>query len=164
MQRHGQDEGKGSSKGSAKTEKFVGSSLWRAAVSGDEILVRQLLEQGEAVDERHLGGWTPLMGASELGLFKVVSLLLDHRADVDASNKKGRTAVSFAAAPSRDNNTQKVRPSQPLIIQLLADRKADLNRTDQRDESPLDKARWEHDRRVHESREEAVEVLMFLLK
>ena len=142
----------------------MGSSLWRAAVAGDEILVRQLLEQGEAVDERHLGGWTPMMGASELGHVEAVSLLLDHRADVDASNKKGRTAVSFAAAPSRDQNTQQVRPSQPLIIQLLADRKADLNLTDQRGESALDKARREHDLRVHESREEAVELLVSLLK
>lgn len=51
------------------------------------------------VDERHMG-WTPMMGAAELGHFNVVPLLLDPRADVNARNNKGRSAVSLAAAPA----------------------------------------------------------------
>ena len=46
-----------------------------------------------------------MMGAAELGHFTVVPFLLDGRADVNARNNKGRSALSFAAAPSKDNKT-----------------------------------------------------------
>lgn len=73
--------------------------LWLAAEQGDLEKARQLLEEGRDVDESYKG-WTPLMKAAEENHRGIVELLLSGRADINATNKKGRTPLSFAAAPS----------------------------------------------------------------
>ena len=59
-----------------------------------------LLKEYNFVDERH-HGWTPLIKAAETGAISLTRLLLQHRAEVDATNKKTRTPLSFAAEHSR---------------------------------------------------------------
>ena len=73
--------------------------LWAAVENGDEDTVHALLTIGCDVDERYMG-WTPLMKAAEEGRTMIALQLLAHRADLEAINNKGRTALSFAAAPS----------------------------------------------------------------
>ena len=65
-------------------------------------------------------GWTPLMAACERGYFSIALLLLDYRADITAVNSKGRCALSFAAAPSKDDQHRMQRVSHLKIIKLLA--------------------------------------------
>ena len=74
-------------------------TLWAAVERGDEDTVHALLTIGCDVDERYKG-WTPLMKAAEEGHTMVALQLLVYKADLEAINKKGRTALSFAAAPS----------------------------------------------------------------
>ena len=74
-------------------------TLWTAVENGDEEAVLALLTVGCDVNERYMG-WTPLMKAAEEGHTMIALQLLAHRADLEAINNKGRTALSFAAAPS----------------------------------------------------------------
>ena len=97
---------------------------------------------GENIDTGYQN-WTPLMAACERGYFSIALLLLDHGADTTAVNSKGRGAVSFAAAPSKDNDTQTQRVSQLEIIRLLAERGAPLKTKDKRNRTPQDQARAE---------------------
>ena len=62
------------------------------------------------------------MGAAELGHAGVVSLLLENKANVNAANKKGRSALSFAASPSDDGATR--RESQILVMDLTTNKSA----------------------------------------
>ena len=80
--------------------------LWAAVENGDEDTVHALLTIGCDVDERYMG-WTPLMKAAEEGRMMIALQLLSHRADLEAVNNKGRTALSFAAAPSGGRPTQR---------------------------------------------------------
>ena len=116
--------------------------LWTAVVENDVEEVRRLLSIENDVEESYQG-WTPLMAACERGYFSIALLLLDHGADTTAVNSKGRCAVSFAAAPSKDNETQEQRMSQLDIIRLLAQRGAPLNTIDKRNRTPQDQARAE---------------------
>ena len=73
-------------------------------------------------------------------------LLLQHKADIDVVNKKGRTALSFAVAPSVRRKTAYD------MMKLLLFHKADPNK---KDETGLSvKARV-----VREKREDALAIL-----
>ena len=64
------------------------------------------------------------MKAAEEGRIEIMKMLLDHKADMEASNRKGRTALSFAAAPSMKRAT-------PVgTLRMLLGRGADRTRTD----------------------------------
>ena len=96
-------------------------ALWMAARTGDTEKCQQLLAVRAEVDVRSKR-WTPLMGAAELGHAGVVSLLLENKANVNAANKKGRSALSFAASPSDDGATR--RESQILVMDLTTNKSA----------------------------------------
>ena len=74
--------------------------LWKAVEDGDDALVAQLLLSGSDPEERYQG-WTPLMKVAEENWVDISRLLLDKSANINAVNKKGRSALSFAAAPSK---------------------------------------------------------------
>ena len=97
------------------------ATVWMAARAGDTEKCQQLLAARAEVDVR-LKSWTPLMGAAELGHAGVVSLLLENKANVNAANKKGRSALSFAASPSDDGATR--RESQILVMDLTTNKSA----------------------------------------
>ena len=69
------------------------------------------------------------MKAAEEGLPEITSLLLDRDANVKARNRKGRDALSFAAAPSMK---QESKDEHRYVIQLLIDGKADPRSKDNR--------------------------------
>ena len=104
--------------GSDNAPKLAKPELWAAAERCDELAVQQQLIQGMDPDEKY-DGWTPLMKAAEENGTEVIKALLDRRADINAVNKKGRSALSFAAAPSRNKDT-------PVnALRLLLERGAD---------------------------------------
>ena len=123
--------------------------LWAAVERNDEALVQQLLAQGKDTEER-FEGWTPFMKAAEEGAVEAMRMLLDKKADIEASNRKGRTALSFAAAPSNDGTTR--RPTPVSCLRLLLERGADVNRKDERGISPKDYA-------IKDKRDDAIAVL-----
>ncbi len=109
--------------------------LWTAIIEEDDDEVQRLLRQGVNIELRHQN-WTPLMAACERGYFSIALLLLEKGADTSAVNRKGRCALSFAAAPSKDEQQKDQRPSQLDIIKLLSQHGAKIDRKDDRGRTP----------------------------
>lgn len=99
------------------------SKLWASVERGDEAAARQHLADGCDVEETYLG-WTPLMKAAEEGHVEIMRLLLSKGVDLEAANKRGRTALSFAAAPSMK------RPTPYAALRVLLEHNADMSRKD----------------------------------
>ena len=94
--------------------------IWRAAEEDNAASIRDTLGRTPAampkpVDAKYQG-WTPLMKAAENGNLPILHLLLGARANVLEVNKKGRTALSFAAAPSNGKGNP---PPQEAAYELL---------------------------------------------
>ena len=70
------------------------NALMLASISGDEALVRQLIERGADINKP---GWTALHYAASAGHDKIVRLLLEHHAFVDAESPNGSTPLMLAA-------------------------------------------------------------------
>ena len=115
------------------------SPLRTAIMEDNADEVNRLLQLGTNIEERYQN-WTPLMFACERGQYCMALLLLQKRADTSAVNKKGRCALSFAAAPSKDDQHQIQRVSQLEIIKLLAEYGAKIDRKDNRRKTPRDHA------------------------
>ena len=109
------------------------SELWTAVEMGDLAYVQALLDNGASVNETHRS-WTPLMKACEEGHVEITQMLLDRRSNMEAFNKKGRTALSFAAAPSMD------RQPNLAVLQLVLEAGADIDHSDARGETAKDRA------------------------
>ena len=97
-------------------ERQVKPDLWAAVERSDEAGVQQLLALGKDPDEK-FEGWSPLMKSAEEGKVEIMRMLLANNVDLEAINKNGRTALSFAAAPS--NNGSEVRPTPVATLRLL---------------------------------------------
>ena len=94
------------------------NELWLAIGEGDTGWVKGLLEAGRCPHTRYKG-WTPLMKAAEDDKVEIMELLLKHRAEPDAMNRRGRTALSFAAAPSNERVENRRRESSMGELRLL---------------------------------------------
>jgi hypothetical protein len=74
---------------------------WEPRVQRDadivEYMVKELYQQRDQLDTHKLIGWTPLLRAANNGHGKVVELLTNHGADLEARTFKGETALSRAA-------------------------------------------------------------------
>ena len=81
------------------------------------------------------------MKSAEDGQVDIIETLLDAGADIEACNRKGRTPLSFAAAPSMG------RPTKVGALKLLLRKGADVNHEDLNGNTPKDHAshenRWE---------------------
>ena len=112
--------------------------LWKAASENDIELCINLLEDPSIdADETHKL-WTPLMKAAEEGHVEVVQMLLDRGADIKAMNKKGRDALSFAAAPSIKRLTN---DKHLHVLRLLVERGADPHHKDEARQTAKERAR-----------------------
>eukprot|EP00927_Polykrikos_kofoidii_P046529 TRINITY_DN40742_c0_g1_i2.p1 TRINITY_DN40742_c0_g1~~TRINITY_DN40742_c0_g1_i2.p1 ORF type:complete len:386 (+),score=83.46 TRINITY_DN40742_c0_g1_i2:144-1160(+) len=98
--------------------------IWEATENCDEQRVQQLVEAGADVNVR-FKGWTPLMKAAEADASAAVEVLLSRRADLEAVNSRGRTALSFAAAPSGG------RPTAMRSLMLLLSHGANIAARDE---------------------------------
>ena len=107
--------------------------LWAAVERKDKTAVQRLLDEGVDIDES-FQGWTPLMKAAEEGDADVMQMLLDNNANIDACNGKGRSVLSFAAAPSRGRHT-------PIAtLRLLLDNGANTELKDEKLKTAKDHA------------------------
>jgi len=129
-------------------EKPEKPELWAAVARNDDSAVQQILARGADAEETH-DGWTPLMKAAEEGAVGAMRMLLDKKVNLESANKKGRTALSFAAAPS-DNGGER-RETPVIALRLLLESGADPKRQDVRGMSAKDYA-------VKAKREEAVSI------
>ena len=123
--------------------------LWAAVERNDKDAVHVLLEQGED-PQRRFRHWTPCMKAAEENAVDILQMLLDKKADIEACNRKGRTALSFAAAPSMNGKTRRATPVDAL--QFLLQNGADVKRCDYDGMTARDRA-------VKEIRLEAIAIL-----
>ena len=80
----------------------------------------------------------------------IAGLLLDKNADIEATNNKGRTALSFAAAPSMKGGEK--RDTVCHVLRLLLSHGASLNHRDA-------SGRTIKERAIHEKRQDAVEII-----
>ena len=87
-----------------------------------------------------------MLTAAEGNHYKIAKLILDRKANVNATNNKGRTALSIAAAPSGG------RPAARETLQVLLDHHASTTQLD-------NKGYTAEDRAVKERHPEAVEIL-----
>ena len=107
--------------------------LWAATRKNDLDTVMQLLQIGQNMDQTYKG-WTPVMKAAEEGHCKILKVFLDARACINTTNSNGRTALSFAAAPSMG------RQACIPALELVLNANADLNQKDTRGETARDRA------------------------
>eukprot|EP00403_Amphidinium_massartii_P012127 CAMPEP_0178426510 /NCGR_PEP_ID=MMETSP0689_2-20121128/29271_1 /TAXON_ID=160604 /ORGANISM="Amphidinium massartii, Strain CS-259" /LENGTH=307 /DNA_ID=CAMNT_0020048197 /DNA_START=99 /DNA_END=1022 /DNA_ORIENTATION=- len=118
-------------------------ALWRAVEVGDANEVEYLLDK-QANPEEVYQGWTPLMKAAEEDHSEIVHILLKRDVDIEAKNRKGRTALSFAAAPSEkrsENEVVEERPTALRAMRTLLDAGADANHQDSKGKSPKNYAK-----------------------
>ena len=94
------------------------NELWLAVSEGDARWVKELLMAGRCPHTRYKG-WTPFMKAAEDDKVDIMKLLLKYRAEPDAMNYRGRTALSFAAAPSNERRENRRRESSLDALRLL---------------------------------------------
>ena len=106
--------------------------------------MKRLIQQGMDIEEKY-AGWSPLMKAAEEGHSMILKILLENKADLEVTNHKGRSALSFAAAPSQNRPT----PVEALKMLLESGARSDLK--DDSGKTPKERAQ-------REKREDAVEV------
>ena len=88
-------------------------------------IIGYVIKSSEKDIEEKFEGWSPLMKAAEEGYVLIIHQLLDKNANLEECNKKGRTALSFAAAPSMGRETSLD------ALQTLLDAGADVGAVDQ---------------------------------
>ena len=96
--------------------------FWSAVEKGDVDRVRDLLDMAD-IEEKYKG-WSPLMKAAEENQTEIMQMLLEAKANLEVANRKGRTALSFAADPSMK------RPTATGTLKLLLEAGADTSRKD----------------------------------
>ena len=124
--------------------------MWAACARNDGAVVQDLLTQGKDPEEK-FEGWSPLMKAAEEGALDALRLLLEKKVDIESSNRKGRTALSFAAAPSMNNEDRTDRPTPTQVIRVLLENGADPKRKCERGMTPKEYA-------VKAKRDEAIAI------
>ena len=122
-------------------------NLWAAVAQGNAAEVQRFLTEGGSTEAR-VDGWTPLMKAAEEDKVEIMELLLRYGAEVEAENRRGRTALSFAAAPSmiRDCHSapRRRRPTALAAVSFLLQCGADIEQRDHTGKTVIDRAREEH--------------------
>ncbi len=103
------------------------SALMLVAIQGDLDLARRLLERGAQVNQP---GWAPLHYAASGPEPRMIALLLDRGADIDAGSPNGSTALMMAA-----------RYGSEAGVDLLLQRGADTKRRNERQLAAADFAR-----------------------
>ena len=98
-------------------------SRGRQDSQGEVRVAKLLLERGMNVNTRRKDHWTPLHLASYFGNVKIVRLLLDHGADLEAEEgkmgEKPLHQVSYGKYRSKEDGVH--------VAQLLLERRADVN-------------------------------------
>ena len=112
-------------------------ALWAAVERKDAAAVQELLAQGHDPSGVYQG-WTPLMKAAEQDDEVVLQMLLNKKVNMEATNNRGRTALSFAAVPS--NSGDERRKTAVGAIRLLLENGADPKRKADNGRTPKEMA------------------------
>jgi N-acyl-D-amino-acid deacylase len=88
--------------------------LYSAIRANDLGRIKTLLDQGVSANAEGPDGITPLMVAAEIGSLEAMNMLIDRRADVNAKNAYGSTALMWSV-------------TDPKKVRLLLDHGADVN-------------------------------------
>src|SRR5262245_15825509 len=88
--------------------------LYSAIRANDLRQIKGLLEDGISANAEGPEGITPLMAAAETGSVEAMKLLIDRRADVNAKNASGATALMWSVTDSKK-------------VRLLLDHGADVD-------------------------------------
>ena len=92
-----------------------GSSLYSAAKNGNYKAAERYIEQGEDINAGRAGdGRTPIHAASERGQRKMVTVLMNHGAFVDARDNEGNTPLDLARRAKRPTAAR-------VLIELAAE-------------------------------------------
>ena len=108
------------------------SVLMMAAYKGDLDIARELIDKGADVNKT---GWTPLHYAATKGHLKMMELLLEHYAFIDAQAPNGNTPLMMAAFYST-----------PEAVKLLIEAGADPNMRNSASKTALDLAQTSNHR------------------
>ena len=119
--------------------------IWAAVEQGYFSLVSRLIAKGYDIEQK-FQGWSPLMKAAEENEASIVQELLQQKADLEVKNRKGRTALSFAACPSMKRLTAL------RTLTILLEHKADPSQKDDAGLTPIAHA-------FREKRQDALEIL-----
>lgn len=114
-----------------------------AAIDGDGMKIRTLLDAGEKVNARDINDVTPLHYACRTGKAEAASVLLERRADISARTSDTQRMPLHAAAEKGSTD----------VIEILLGARAEVNAIDGRKRTPL---HWA----CCSSREEASAVLL----
>jgi hypothetical protein len=115
----------------------VKPDLWGAVERGDEAaVVRLVRKEGKDIEEK-FDGWSPLMKAAEEDYVGILKVLWECNADLEVTNKNGRSALSFAASPSWE------RPTSLAALRFLLQAGADIWRRDIFGQTALERCRRE---------------------
>ena len=131
---HGGPRSRDGNKQQAKPE------LWHACERNDAEAAEQMLNQGKDIEGK-FQGWTPLMKAAEEDSVDCLRLLIERKANIEATNRKGRTALSFAAAPSANNSDGNDRPTALEALRILLENGADVSHTDDMGKTAKERAK-----------------------
>ena len=108
---------------------FNRTALQAAALNGQTLIAKLLLERGADVTVATQDGWTPLNSASDSGYIGVVKLLLEKGADVTVETNKGWTPLNSASSNGHVD-----------VVKLLLEYDADVTVATQDGSTPLDSA------------------------
>jgi ankyrin repeat protein len=108
---------------------FNRAALQAAALKGQTLIVKLLLEKGADVTIANREGWTPLNSASANGHVNIVPLLLEKGADVAVADNEGWTPLKSASANGHVD-----------VVQLLLKKGADVAVADNKGWTPLKSA------------------------
>src|SRR5215475_5224967 len=75
--------------------------LYSAIRANDLRQIKALLEEGVSANAEGPDGITPLMAAAENGSLDAMKMLIDRRADVNAKNTYGSTALMWSVTDSK---------------------------------------------------------------
>jgi len=73
------------------------SELFKAARSGNDSKILELLAQGSNIDERDKLEWTPLFEAISWGKIDTAKLLIENNSSINLVNNEGNTPLHMAA-------------------------------------------------------------------
>jgi uncharacterized protein len=108
------------------------TALHYAAIGGDAVEVRALLDKGAVADAADDNGFTPLHFAAQSGATEVAEVLIEAGASVDSRDSHGNTPLAKAVFNSRGNGE---------VIKLLRNAGADPRLENEHGISPLKIAR-----------------------
>jgi ankyrin repeat protein len=122
----------------------IGPAFAMACQAGNRDAIKLVLELGAAAGYRDAQGWTSLMWAATSGIPDAVEEILKSHPDVNARDKRGRTALMDAVGQTH-YGAEKPEVKRARVVRLLLRSGADPNARDENGDTALIEAAWDAD-------------------